>query len=189
MSVKPIRCQWCGNDPLYIKYHDEEWGKPTHDDKILFEFIILESFQAGLSWLTILRKRAHFREAFDGFDYNKIALYDIDKQRELVQNSGIIRNKLKIKSAITNAQAFIAIQKEFGSFNTYIWAFVNHQPIVNQFMSLEEIPASTPLSDKISKDLKQRGFKFIGTTIIYAYMQACGLVDDHIVSCFCHSQK
>jgi len=189
MSMEPVRCQWCGDDPLYIKYHDEEWGKPTHDDQTLFEFIILESFQAGLNWLTILRKRENFRDAFDGFDYQKIALYDADKQKELLQNPGIIRNKLKIKSAITNAQAFITIRKEFGSFSKYIWAFVKHQPIVNQFASFNDIPASTPLSDKISKDLKQRGFRFIGTTIIYAYMQACGLVDNHVVSCFCHSQK
>lgn len=183
------RCPWCGTDPLYIKYHDEEWGKPTYDDKILFEFILLESFQAGLSWITILKKRENFRKAFDDFDYHKIALYHAEKQKELLQDAGIIRNKLKIKSAITNAQAFMVIQKEFGSFSNYIWGFVNHKPIINHFTSLSDIPASTTLSDRISKDLKQRGFKFIGTTIIYAYMQSCGLVNDHLMSCFCYSKK
>lgn len=182
------RCAWAGNDPLYQKYHDEEWGVPVYDDKKLFEFLLLETFQAGLSWITILRKRENFRLAFDQFDYHKIALYDEKKESELMENAGIIRNKLKIKSAISNAQAFIQIQKELGSFSKYIWAFVNNQTIQNKFQELKELPAKTPLSDKISKDLKKRGFKFVGSTVIYAHMQACGMVNDHLTSCFRHSE-
>ncbi|MFW5725927.1 MAG: DNA-3-methyladenine glycosylase I [Bacteroidota bacterium] len=178
-----FRCQWCGNDPLYIKYHDEEWGKPVYDDRILFEFLILETFQAGLSWITILRKREYFRMAFDGFDFERIASYGEEKVEELMQNQGIIRNRLKIKAAITNAQAFIKIRKEFGTFSKYIWSFVNGTPLINNFTSLNEIPASTPLSDKISKDLKKRGFKFTGSTVVYAHMQATGMVNDHIAGC------
>ncbi len=177
------RCEWVTDDPLYIKYHDEEWGKPVRDDQTLFEFLLLETFQAGLSWLTILKKRENFRKAFDDFDYQKIAQYSSEKHEQLLQNSGIIRNKLKIKSATTNAQAFISIQQEFGSFSKYIWAFVDGQPVINHFKSIKEVPASTPLSDKISKDLKKRGFKFVGSTIVYAHMQATGMVNDHIIGC------
>lgn len=177
------RCEWCGNDPLYIKYHDEEWGRPVFDDPTLFEFLILEGFQAGLSWITILKKRENFREAFDYFDFQKIAKYTEEDFERLLSNEGIIRNKLKIRAAKTNAQAFLKVREEFGSFSNYIWAFVDNQPVVNHFESLKEIPASTPLSDKISKDLKKRGFKFVGSTIVYAHMQATGMVNDHIMKC------
>jgi DNA-3-methyladenine glycosylase I len=177
------RCEWCGTDPLYVKYHDEEWGKPVYDDDTLFEFLILETFQAGLSWITVLRKRENFRKAFDNFNYKKVAKYDDKKVEELMQNEGIIRNRLKIKAAITNAHAFMQIQKEFGSFSNYIWGFVNGKPIVNNFVSIKELPSSTPLSDKISKDLKKRGFKFVGSTVMYAHMQATGMVNDHIMGC------
>jgi DNA-3-methyladenine glycosylase I len=177
------RCEWCGNDPLYVKYHDEEWGRPVFDDETLFEFLILEGFQAGLSWITILRKRENFRQAFDNFDFHKIAQYDENNFNRLMQNEGIIRNRLKIRSAVTNAQAFIRVREEFGSFSKYIWEFVEGKPIVNHFKSLEEIPASTPLSDRISKDLKKRGFKFVGSTIVYAHMQATGMVNDHVTEC------
>ncbi len=179
-----IRCQWCIGDALYQQYHDSEWGKPTYDDQILFEFIILESFQAGLSWITILKKRENFREAFDNFNYKKIAKYNDGKIAELMQNAGIIRSELKIKSAISNAKAFIEIQKEFGSFSKYIWNFVNHKPIINHPQTFKDVPATTPLSEKISKDLKKRGFKFVGPTIVYAYMQAVGIVNDHVADCF-----
>ena len=178
-----IRCDWCGNDPLYIDYHDKEWGVPVYDDKTLFEFLILETFQAGLSWITVLRKRENFRKAFDQFDYNKIAQYDEVKFDELIQNAGIIRNKLKVKAAITNAQAFIEIQKEFGTFSNYIWGFVDGATIKNSFKTLSELPANTPISDAISIDLKKRGFKFVGTTVVYAHMQATGMVNDHLISC------
>ena len=183
-----IRCEWCGNDPLYVNYHDTEWGVPIYDDKTLFEFLILETFQAGLSWITVLRKRDNFRLAFDHFDYKKIAKYDEQKFKVLIQDAGIIRNKLKIKAAITNAQAFIEVQKEFGSFSNYIWGFVNDEPIKNSFKSLSELPANTLLSDTISKDLKKRGFKFVGTTVVYAHMQATGMVNDHIKDCFRYDQ-
>lgn len=182
--MKKTRCSWCGEDPLYVKYHDNEWGVPVYDDDKLFEFLILETFQAGLSWITVLKKRENFKKAFDNFDYKKIAIYNDNKFIELTQNAGIIRNKLKIKATISNAIAFMEIQKEFGSFSKYIWNFVNHKPIVNSWISLDEIPAKTALSDKISIDLKKRGFKFIGSTIIYAHMQATGMVNDHIVDCF-----
>jgi len=178
------RCNWCGDDPLYVAYHDEEWGEPVYDDATLFEFLILETFQAGLSWITILRKRENFREALDNFDYQKIAKYQDDKYEELMQNSGIIRNKLKIKATISNAIAFMKIQQEFGSFSTYIWQFTNHKPIINHWKKITDAPATTELSDKISKDLKKRGFKFVGSTVIYAHMQATGMVNDHITSCF-----
>lgn len=178
------RCPWCGDDPLYVSYHDEEWGVPVRDDDKLFEFLILETFQAGLSWITVLRKRENFRKAFDNFDYRKIARYDEKKYEELLQNSGIIRNRLKIKATISNAVAFIKVQEEFGSFSKYIWEFVNGEPIQNSFTQLSGLPANTPLSDTISKDLKQRGFKFVGTTVVYAHMQATGMVNDHLVSCF-----
>ena len=180
------RCFWVNEDPLYIEYHDNEWGKPVFDDATLFEFLLLESFQAGLSWITILKKRENFRKAFDNFDYKKIANYEQNKFDELIVNAGIIRNKLKVKSAITNAQLFIEIQKEFGSFSKYIWAFVDGKPIVNRFHKREDVPATTVLSDKISKDLKRRGFKFVGSTIIYAFMQATGMVNDHTTDCFCY---
>lgn len=177
-------CSWPKGDPLLIKYHDAEWGVPLHNDKNLFEFLSLEGFQAGLSWLTILKKRENFRNAFDKFDFNKIARYDQGKINSLLQNSGIIRNKLKIESAITNAKAFIEVRKEFGTFNQYIWNFTGGKPIHNEFESDEEIPATTELSDLISKDLKTRGFRFVGSTIVYAHMQATGMVNDHIKSCF-----
>ena len=183
MSEK-IRCGWCKNDELYMKYHDEEWAVPVFDDDTQFEFLILETFQAGLSWITILRKRENFRKAFDDFNYQKIAMYDDEKVEELLQNQGIIRNKLKIKATITNAQAFIKVQEEFGSFSKYIWSFVNHQPIKNSWKELKKVPATTEISDNLSKDLKKRGFKFVGSTIIYAYMQAIGIVNDHVKGCY-----
>jgi DNA-3-methyladenine glycosylase I len=185
---KIVRCHWAGEDPLYIAYHDKEWGVPVYDDAKLFEFLILETFQAGLSWITVLRKRENFRRAFDNFDYKKIALYNEKKQELLKQDASIIRNKLKIKATISNAQAFIEIQKEFGSFSKYIWDFVDGTPIQNTWKNEGEIPANTPLSDTISKDLKNRGFKFVGSTVIYAHMQATGMVNDHTTSCFRYKQ-
>ncbi len=179
-----IRCQWCVGDKLYQEYHDKEWGKPIYDDAILFEFIILESFQAGLSWITILKKRENFRNAFDNFNYKKIANYDEKKIAELMQNAGIIRSELKIKSAISNAKAFLKIQQEFGSFSKYIWNFTNGKPIVNHPKTVIDVPAKTILSESISKDLKKREFKFVGPTIVYAYMQAVGIVNDHVADCF-----
>lgn len=178
------RCWWCGDDPLYVAYHDSEWGTPVYDDASLFEFLILETFQAGLSWITILRKRDNFRAAFDQFDYKKIAQYDEPKVQSLLQDAGIIRNKLKIRATITNAIAFMKVQKEFGSFSNYIWSFVDGKPIQNSFRSKEEVPANTPLSDAISMDLKKRGFKFVGSTVVYAHMQATGMVNDHLTHCF-----
>ena len=178
------RCAWCGNDPLYIEYHDTEWGVPVYNDAKLFEFLILETFQAGLSWITVLKKRENFRAAFDNFDYKKIANYNKDKYEELLLNAGIIRNKLKIKATISNATAFMNIQKEFGSFSKYIWSFTNGKPIKNNATDLNEVPATTELSDRISKDLKKRGFKFVGSTVIYAHMQATGMVNDHVTTCF-----
>lgn len=182
------RCEWCGTDPLYVAYHDTEWGVPVHDERMLFEFLLLETFQAGLSWITILRKRENFRKAFDNFDYKKIATYKSTKIEILLQDAGIIRNKLKVNSAVTNAQNFMKIQEEFGSFDAYIWQFTNGKPITNNFKSMKEVPANTPLSDTISKDLKKRGFKFVGTTIIYAHMQATGMVNDHATYCFRHKE-
>lgn len=179
-----IRCPWCGNDPLYQKYHDEEWGVPVHDDQKHFEFLTLESAQAGLSWITVLRKRENYRVAMDGFDAKKIALYNEKKISELLQNPGIIRNRLKIHAAVNNAQRFLEVVNEFGSFDHYIWSFTNNKSIRNHFNSLSELPAHTALSDKISIDLKKRGFKFVGTTIVYAHLQAIGVVNDHLVSCF-----
>lgn len=178
------RCPWCEKDDLYRKYHDEEWGIPVYDDPTLFEFLILETFQAGLSWYTILSKRENFRKAFDNFDYKKIAQYSEDKIQELLLDSGIIRNKLKVYSAVSNAIAFMKIQEEFGSFSKYIWDFVDGKPIDNKLQSLKDIPATTPLSDAISKDLKKRGFKFVGSTVVYAHMQATGMVNDHIADCW-----
>ena len=178
------RCQWCVGIALYEKYHDEEWGVPVYDDQKLFEFLILETFQAGLSWITILKKRENFRLAFDHFDYLKVALYSENKIQELMQNAGIIRNQLKIRAAVTNANSFIKIQEEFGSFSNYIWAFNENKPIVNNPSTLKEVPSTTVISDKISKDLKKRGFKFVGSTVVYAHMQATGMVDDHVADCW-----
>jgi len=181
---KKKRCPWPANDNLYIKYHDKEWGVPIHNDKKLFEFLLLEGFQAGLSWRTILYKRQNFRKAFDKFDFNKVAKYDKRKINSLMNDAGIIRNQLKINSAVSNAKAFIAVRKEFGTFDKYIWGFIDGKPIKNKFKSLKELPARTELSDLISKDLKKRGFNFVGSTIIYAHMQATGMVNDHLVDCF-----
>mgnify|MGYP000184979505 FL=1 len=180
------RCDWSTKDPLYIDYHDNEWGVPLHDEQQLFEFLILETFQAGLSWITVLRKRENFRKAFDQFDYKKVALYDEVKIQELLQDKGIIRNKLKVRSAVSNAQAFMEIQKEFGSFDKYIWSFVGAKPIQNNRKTMSELPATTEISDKLSKDLKKRDFKFVGSTVIYAHMQATGMVNDHVLDCFRH---
>ena len=178
------RCSWSASDPLYIKYHDMEWGVPLHDDRRLFEFLILEGAQAGLSWFTILKKRPNYRKAFDHFDPHKIAGYDTLIVNELLSNEGIVRNKLKINAAIQNAISFLAVQKEFGSFDNYIWRFVGGETIKNKWKTLEEIPAQTPESAAMSADLKKRGFKFVGPTICYAFMQAAGLVNDHVVGCF-----
>lgn len=182
------RCPWCGSDPLYVRYHDTEWGVPVWDDRTLFEFLILESFQAGLSWITILRKRENFRNAFDGFDFKKIAAYTEEKIQQLLQDKGIIRNQLKIRAAVTNAQAFLKVQESHGSFSKYIWGFVDGTPIRNQWQTMKEVPATTPLSDTISKDLKKRGFKFMGSTVVYAHMQATGMVNDHLTNCFRHNK-
>lgn len=184
-----IRCAWSGTEQIYIDYHDKEWGVPLHDDRRLFEMLILEGMQAGLSWITVLKKREDFRKAFDNFDVKKVSKYTEDKVEELMQNEKIIRNRRKITAAIGNAKAFIEIQKEFGSFDKFIWSYVDDKPIINRFKTLDEMPANTPLSDKISKDLKKRGFNFVGTTIIYSFMQAVGMVDDHITSCFCHTDN
>ncbi len=181
-------CPWPAGDPLMIRYHDEEWGEPVHDDGKLFEFLILEGFQAGLSWQTILRKRENFRNAFDGFDVNKIATYGKRKINSLLKDEGIIRNRLKIEGAVANARAFLQVREEFGTFDGYIWSFVQGKPIQNSFKSLAELPARTELSDLISKDLKKRGFKFVGSTIVYAHMQATGMVNDHVVGCFRHKE-
>ena len=178
------RCKWCVGIDIYEKYHDEEWGIPVYEDQKLFEFLILETFQAGLSWITILRKRENFRLAFDDFDYKKIAKYSEDKIQELLLDAGIIRNQLKIRSAVSNAIAFMKVQEEFGSFSSYIWKFTDGKPINNNRQTLNEVPATTPLSDTISKDLKKRGFKFVGSTVVYAQMQATGMVNDHVVDCF-----
>ena len=182
------RCDWCVGDPLYEAYHDQEWGVPVYDDQTIFEFLILETFQAGLSWITILRKRENFREALDDFDYKKIARYSEAKLEALLQNPGIIRNKLKVKATVSNAQAFIKIQEEFGSFSKYIWSFVNHKPIQNSVKIYKEAPATTAISDALSKDLKKRGFKFTGSTVVYAHMQATGMVNDHEVDCFRYAE-
>lgn len=182
------KCGWCIGDPLYEAYHDEEWGVPVFDDATLFEFLILETFQAGLSWITVLRKRENFRNALDNFDYKKIALYQQPKLDSLLQDAGIIRNKLKVKATVTNAQAFMKIQDQFESFSKYIWDFVDRKPIKNSFENYKDAPANTPLSDAISKDLKKRGFKFVGSTVIYAHMQATGMVNDHEVNCFRYNE-
>ena len=178
------RCRWVNDDPLYISYHDEEWGVPVHDDRKLFEMLILEGAQAGLSWYTILKKRANYREAFDNFDAEKIARYDEDKIQSLLQNAGIVRNRLKVRAAVKNARAFLAIREEFGSFDTWIWQFVDGRPRNNAWRSLAEVPAKTPRSDAMSKALKKQGFTFVGSTICYAFMQAVGMVNDHTTDCF-----
>jgi len=178
------RCPWPSDDKMMIKYHDKEWGVPLHNDRKLFEFLILEGFQAGLSWRTILHKRENFRKAFDNFDFNKVAKYDKRKIKLLLKNEGIVRNKLKIEGAVKNAKAFIQVRKEFGTFDKYIWGYIKGKPIQNKFNSLKQLPAKTELSDLISKDLKNRGFTFVGSTIVYAHMQATGMVNDHITSCF-----
>ena len=178
------RCGWCGDDPLYQQYHDKEWGVPCRDDKKLFEFVLLEGAQAGLSWITILRKREAYRSAFADFDVHKVAAFTQQDIERLINDAGIVRNRLKITSAISNARLFIDIQKEFGSFSDYFWDYVDNQPIVNRWASLREIPATTELSDLIAKDMKKRGFKFFGSTICYAHMQAMGLVNDHTTDCF-----
>jgi DNA-3-methyladenine glycosylase I len=186
-SASLIRCPWAGND-LSIRYHDEEWGLPAHDDLTLFEFLILEGAQAGLSWDTILKKRENYRAAFDRFDPRKIARYDRRKMQSLLNDAGIIRNRLKIAAAVANANAFLKAQEEFGSFDAYIWQFTGESPIVNSWRSAKQVPASTPQSDAMSKDLKKRGFSFVGTTICYAFMQAVGMVNDHLTGCFRYSQ-
>ncbi len=180
-----IRCGWCKKDDLYRKYHDEEWGKPVYDDETIFEFLVLESFQAGLSWYTILKKRENFKNAFDDFDYRKIAEYSEHKAEELMQDAGIIRNRLKILATINNAKKFMEVQKDFDSFSKYIWSLVEGKPIVNQPKTLKEVPATTDISGALAKDLKKRGFKFLGSTVIYAHMQATGMVNDHLVDCHC----
>jgi DNA-3-methyladenine glycosylase I len=182
------RCPWPGEDPLYQRYHDTEWGVPVRSDRKLFEFLLLEGVQAGLSWITVLRKREAYRAAFANFDWHKIAAFDEKKVEELLQNPGIIRNRLKVKAAITNAKAFIKVRKEFGTFSKYIWSFIDHKPIQNKWKVMKEVPPVTGLAEKISKDLKKRGFTFVGPTIIYAHMQATGMVNDHITSCFRHKE-
>jgi len=186
--MKKHRCDWCVGDELYEAYHDQEWGVPVYDDATIFEFLILETFQAGLSWITILRKRENFRAAFDSFDFKKIANYDQDKIDALLQDAGIVRNKLKVYATVANAQLFMKIQEEFGSFSKYIWNFVNGKPIKNNRKTMKDVPATSPISDALSKDLKKRGFKFVGSTVIYAHMQATGMVNDHIEDCFRYSE-
>jgi DNA-3-methyladenine glycosylase I len=178
------RCTWCGNDPLYIAYHDKEWGAPVHDDRQLFEMLILEGAQAGLSWLTILKKRDNYRQAFHRFDPGKVARYDQEDVQRLMQDKGIVRNRLKIEAAIKNARGFLQICEEHSSFANYLWHYVDNKPIINSWQTVTDIPANTPLSDRLSKDLKKRGFNFVGSTICYAFMQAVGMVNDHTVGCF-----
>jgi DNA-3-methyladenine glycosylase I len=187
MVTKDIkRCGWCTSDPIYIDYHDNEWGKPVHDDRLLFEFLILEGAQAGLSWLTVLKKRDNYRLAFDNFDPKKVARYDAKKVAKLLSNEGIIRNRLKIASAIQNAKAFLAVQQEFGSFDRYIWNFVNGKIVKTSHSHYKQLPTKTAVSDQISLDLKKRGFNFVGSTIMYAFMQATGMINDHTHDCFCY---
>lgn len=182
------RCEWCGEDDLYVKYHDEEWGVPLYDDRALFEFLVLEGAQAGLAWITVLRKREGYRAAFDGFDVHKVARYSDRKLARLLEDPRIIRNRLKVRSVRRNARAFLAVQEEWGSFADYVWHFVDGRPIQNHWRSMAEVPATSPLSDRISKDMKQRDFSFVGSTIIYAHMQATGMVNDHVVDCFRHHE-
>ncbi len=187
--MNKIRCEWAGTDPLYMEYHDKEWGVPVHDDRKLFEMLILEGAQAGLSWITILKKRENYKKVFDNFEPGKVAEYKSSKIKKLLADSGIVRNRLKVNSAVTNAKAFMQIQKEFGSFDKYIWGFVNGKTVKNKWKRLKDIPSSSPLSDDISKDLKKRGFKFVGSTICYAFMQAVGIVNDHVTNCFRYNLK
>ena len=189
MEFETTRCPWAGSEQIYIDYHDKEWGIPLHDDQRLFEMLILEGMQAGLSWITVLKKREAFRKAFDNFDPEKVAEYDDKKLAELMENPALIRNRAKISAAVTNARAFLAVQEEFGSFDKFIWSYVDNTPIVNAPVNMSDVPANTPLSDKINKDLKKRGFKFVGTTIVYSFMQAVGMVDDHLTDCFCHTKN
>ena len=182
--MEKYRCPWCQGDPVYEAYHDTEWGVPVRDDHRLFEFLILETFQAGLSWITVLRKREHFRKVFDQFDFAKVAAYDATKMEALRNDPGIIRNRLKIKAAVSNAQAFIGVRESHGSFSAYLWDFIGGKPIVNQVTNYKEVPATTPLSDALSKDLKRKGFSFVGSTVVYAFMQATGMVNDHEIKCF-----
>ncbi len=184
MNDGKIRCGWVGDDPLYVAYHDEEWGVPVHEDRVLFEFVLLEGAQAGLSWLTVLKKRENYRRAFAGFDVKKVAAFSERKIEALLKDPGIIRNRLKVRSAVSNARCFMEIQREFGSFDDYVWQFVEGRPIVNAWTSDAQIPATTPESDALSKDLIKRGFKFVGSTICYAHMQATGMVNDHSTGCF-----
>lgn len=186
--MEKIRCSWCEKDDLYRAYHDNEWGKPVYNDETIFEFLVLESFQAGLSWYTILKKRENFKRAFDDFNYRKIAEYTDEKTEELMQNPGIIRNRLKILATVNNAKRFLEVQKEFGTFSEYIWSFVGGKPIVNQFSELKQVPATTEISDALAKDLKKRGFKFLGSTVVYAHMQATGMVNDHLADCWVRNQ-
>jgi len=182
------RCKWCGSDPLYVTYHDEEWGVPVHEDRLLFEFLILEGAQAGLSWLTILKKRENYRRAFDTFNVEKVANYtEVDVER-LMADTGIVRNRLKIESAIKNAKGVLTIEKEFGSFDTYLWDYIDRTPIQNEWKRLEDVPAKTQIAERMSKDLKKRGFNFVGPTICYAFMQAIGMVNDHTTDCFRHNE-
>jgi DNA-3-methyladenine glycosylase I len=188
-NAETDRCPWCGTDPLYVAYHDREWGVPVHDDRTWFEFLVLEGAQAGLSWLTILRKRENYRQAFAGFDVQKVARFTPAKVEKLLLDPGIVRNRLKVESTVTNARAFIAVQREFGSFDAYMWQWVDGTPIVNRPRTLRDVPASTPLSDRISKDMNKRGFRFVGSTIIYAHLQATGVVNDHLVGCHRHPDR
>jgi len=183
-----VRCPWAGDTRIYIDYHDKEWGRPVHDDRKLFEMLILEGMQAGLSWITILKRRETFREAFDGFDPEKVARYDEAKMWALMENEGIIRNRLKIRAAVNNAQLFLKVQEEHGSFDKFIWSYVDHAPIIGHIKTMEDIPATTEVSDRMSKDLKKMGFKFVGSTILYAFMQATGMVNDHLTDCFVYQE-
>ena len=184
--MPPVRCPWATSDPAYLAYHDEEWGVPLHDDRRIFEMLVLEGAQAGLSWLTILKRRDAYRRAFDRFDPQRVAGYDAVRIARLLADDGIVRNRLKIKAAVTNARAFLNVQEEFGSFDRYVWGFVNGRPVQNAWATLDEVPARTAASDALSRDLKARGFSFVGSTICYAHMQATGMVNDHVVGCFRH---
>ncbi|MCB8994808.1 MAG: DNA-3-methyladenine glycosylase I [Bacteroidales bacterium] len=187
-TQEKVRCAWCGKDPTYVSYHDKEWGVPVHDDRKHFEFLVLESAQAGLSWLTVLRKRENYRKAMDNFDVEKVSMYDEHKLQELLANPGIIRNNLKLKATISNAKCFLKVAEEFGSFDNYIWSFTENKTIKNSFTSMSQLPSRTELSDRISKDLIGRGFKFVGSTIVYANLQAIGIINDHVTDCFRYNE-
>jgi DNA-3-methyladenine glycosylase I len=186
--MERVRCGWCGTDPLYVAYHDVEWGVPVRDDRTLFEFLVLEGAQAGLSWVTILRKREHYRLAFDDFDPVEVAGYGEEKIARLLADPGIVRNRQKVRSAVTNARAVLAAQEEFGAFSDYIWSFTGGRPLQNSWRRMDQIPSTTPLAERISRDLRSRGFRFMGPTIVYAHMQATGMVNDHLVTCFRHAE-